>query len=199
MDKNKKRIEGEPLSAAHLKPAKLLIQKLFGEKLGPVTAVYRNKGIAFFEGAATWIDEGGHRSYIQLKKGFKKGAYLRIYKRDEILAHEMVHVMRAHLNSNKYEEVFAYLTSASSFRRYFGPIFRHSFEPIILLFSLPLFFWTALPLILLLVFFLGRLVFLQREFNYARAQIRLLLKPGENPLKILVRLNDAQIDGFANR
>ena len=86
---------------------------------------YSNKNLTPFEGGATWIDEANIPS-VQLRKELEKGSYLRLYKRDEIIAHEAVHAMRMAFNENQFEEILAYSTSKSAVRRFSGPHFNAS-------------------------------------------------------------------------
>ena len=94
-------------------------------------ASFCNKKLSMFEGAATWIlneENSGKIPILQLKESFfKKKRYLKIYKLEEILTHEFVHFARCNFEENVFEEFFAYLTSASIFRRILGPITSFSF------------------------------------------------------------------------
>ena len=59
-----------------------------------------------------------------IRRSFKTQEKWLIYNRDELLAHELCHVARIALLSEEFEETFAYQTSASSFRKLIGGIFR---------------------------------------------------------------------------
>lgn len=56
-----------------------------------------------------------------------------IYNRDELLAHEMCHVARVALDSVVFEEMFAYQTATTGFRRSMGSVFRSPFDSYMLL------------------------------------------------------------------
>ena len=63
---------------------------------------------------------------IQLRQIFaQQKDYLCIYNRDEIIIHELVHVGMM-FAERRFEEVFAYETSSSAFRRWFGPLIQLS-------------------------------------------------------------------------
>lgn len=47
---------------------------------------------------------------------------------EEILAHEAIHVCRMAFDEPIFEEMLAYQTSPSHFRRFFGPLIRHPYE-----------------------------------------------------------------------
>ncbi|MCP5470336.1 MAG: hypothetical protein H7A36_07535 [Chlamydiales bacterium] len=132
-----------------------------------VTIKYSNKGLRFWEAGCTWIENGD--ATIQLRTCFKaKERYLGLISKKELLAHEMVHAMRAHLNEPRFEEVLAYQTSSLAFRRYFGPFFRTPRESLLFMVALLVtpFFWP-LPTLLVGVGLL-RLVRTQRTYAKAR-------------------------------
>src|SRR6478609_5859945 len=59
------------------------------------------KGLRLWEGGCTWIDEG--HVTIQIHPAFQqKGKYCG-YERDEILAHELVHVIRSQFEEPIFE------------------------------------------------------------------------------------------------
>lgn len=59
-----------------------------------------------------------------IRRAFAEKDHWLIYRRTELLAHELCHIARIGLGSHEYEEVFAYRTSGSGFRRAIGGIFR---------------------------------------------------------------------------
>ncbi len=147
---------------------------------------YSNKGLRFWEAGCTWSDGS-----IQLRKVFEKKRVWLLYSRDEIIAHEQVHAKRLHLEEPVFEEILAYRTSKSRFRRYWGPIFRTPKES--LLFALTLLFppfipWALLPILGLVAFGMMRLIRLQRIFSKAEAKVG----------KEIVNLKDKEIFALAN-
>lgn len=54
-------------------------------------------------------------------------------ERDELVAHEMCHIARAALQSQAYEELFAYQTATTTFRRFTGGIFREQLDSFLFL------------------------------------------------------------------
>ena len=181
-----------------------LLKELFGCEPDWVPVEYSNKGLALWEGAATWIEKGIVR--IQLKKGFKKGVYLGLYRRDEVLAHELVHLSRMAFEEPKFEEVFAYITSKSKLRRLVGALFRRPLESTLfvataflplgalllgsaewfpVLWSIPLFYFSFLA---------ARLTLTQRTLNKC---IKALFTLVEKPLGLALRLTDKEISLFS--
>jgi hypothetical protein len=145
--------------------AKKHVKDLYDIEVDCPSIVFDNQGLYFFEGGCTWIHEDG-RASIQIRKD-----KLFFYKKEEILAHELVHFFRKDLSETIFEEIIAYETSNSKFRRYFGPLFRSSFECFIALlslmlpfFSLPLIFFTFFTLL----FFLIRNVYRQSQWRKAK-------------------------------
>jgi hypothetical protein len=85
--------------------------------------------LAPWQAGATWLDS--HSVYtIQLRR---KNWLLRWIDENEILAHEAAHAARAAFNEEKNEELFAYLTSNTRWRRVLGPLFQTPKEPLIIL------------------------------------------------------------------
>jgi hypothetical protein len=169
------------------------------------------KGLLPWEGAATWIEEnadGQKISAIQLKPSLPS-----FYSLDEVLAHELVHAMRVGFEESRFEEVLAYQTSKSKFRRYFGPIFSKTAEVkgfIFLMLVTWLLYWTELVLDVEWggAFFFGapslalgwgvfRLMRTQKVFSNALRNLeQVIAKPGKS-LAVALRLTDAEIAQFA--
>ncbi|OGN55619.1 MAG: hypothetical protein A2098_02125 [Chlamydiae bacterium GWF2_49_8] len=176
------------------------IETLFGCAPDWVPLSYSNRGLAPWQGAAVWIEEGSAR--IQLKKGFQKGRYLRIYSESEVLSHELVHLVRMAFDEPRYEEIFAYLASKSAFRRAFGPLFCRPGEAA-LFFALSFFpflsfFWPT-PLFLAfpgiyLLFLLWRLYKSRKRLNRC---LENLASIAPRPLVLAVRLSDEEVALFA--
>jgi hypothetical protein len=120
--------EKNSLPSSHWDWAKRRLDSLFGFDPQSLSVFYSNEQLSLWQGAACWIDEM-NVPILQLKNGFKKGTYLKIYSRDEVLAHEAVHAARAAFNEEENEEFFAYATSGVRWRCLFGPMIRRSWEP----------------------------------------------------------------------
>ena len=170
-------IAGEEWAIAHRRT-----QELFGFTVDWVPLTYSNQKLPFWEGAATWISETG-LPHIQLRKAFKKGRHLG-YSRDEILAHESVHAARMAFDEPRFEEIIAYQTSKSPLRRFFGPLFRRTWESALFMTALTLtpFF---LPSLVIPAYFFFRLLRNQMIFRRCRKK---------HPLSVIIGLTDREIE-----
>ena len=93
---------------------------------------YSKKKLPFWQGGCTWIDEIGTPS-LQLHPNFSKKSHHFGYKKEEVLDHEFIHVLRSAFDEPIYEEIFAYQTSQKWWRRHLGPLFRSNKEAFFLL------------------------------------------------------------------
>jgi hypothetical protein len=98
-----------------------------------VPLFFSNYKLPFWQGGCAWIfqmtEQSPTSALIQLREVFNRSPkYLAIYDRNELLTHELSHVGRMMFQEPKFEEVMAYRTSNSSFRRWFGPIIQSSAE-----------------------------------------------------------------------
>lgn len=143
---------------------------LFGFSTDWIVAYYSNARLTFFQGAATWINTQNSLRIpvIQLKEKFETGSLHKLYRREEVLAHEAVHAARMQFDEPLFEEFFAYRTSPHIWRRLLGPLFLRPWEATVflVLFLIPLgleiarFFYPEIsPLFLYLPFvFFGLLL-----------------------------------------
>lgn len=169
-----------------------------------VWLLFENKGLRFWEGGCTWI-ERNHIS-LQLNKAFKYRKKYFGYARKEVIAHELVHVVRASFEEPVFEEILAYQTSTSAFRRYFGPILRTTKETTL--------FWGAFSFLVVAGLFsifqsaaymgmafllMGgslRLFRSQQIFRKTRKKLSALVGK-EKALPVMLRLTDREIIRFS--
>ena len=101
-----------------------LVWRLYGARPDWVPAYYEDRGLPLLTGgmAVTFKENetSPWKTFFQLKSVFQKKDRWLIYGSGELINHEMCHVARAALRSVRYEEYFAYQTSASRFRRWIG-------------------------------------------------------------------------------
>ena len=192
--------------AAHLPspPASSLAQHLFDIAPDWVEINYTAKGLRFWEGACTWIEE--NQITLQLHPAFlKKMTYWR-YGREEVIAHELVHVVRGAFEEPVFEEILAYRTSSSPVRRFWGPILRSANESLIGVLSLmactvaaffePLYLAAMTGTVGLLGGGIIRLVRTQRTFTSALHKIAELFGD-EKAHAVMIRLTDREIIRFS--
>lgn len=184
-----------------------------------VPIFYSNRGLGLWHGGGTVLDYvGGHVfPSVQLRSALQAtGRYLGFYRIEEFLAHELVHVGRVAFEEHGFEEILAYRTSRSAFRRIFGPIARSGFEAwlfvMVLLVSISLdyFFYAmgwleaALWTIWLYLFPLGLLIYgfwrlgrAHRIFRQCIAALTALTGDSDRARYVLYRLTDSEMRLFA--
>lgn len=106
-----------------------LTDHFFGIEPDWVPLFFSNKQLAPWQGGAVWIFQETEQSppgaFIQLKRNFaSKETYLGLYKRSELVAHECAHIGRMLYDEPEFEEMLAYQTSTSAFRRWLGPLIK---------------------------------------------------------------------------
>ncbi|MES2122232.1 MAG: hypothetical protein V4492_05585 [Chlamydiota bacterium] len=186
-----------------------LIEKLFRVSPTWIEVEVSSQGLLPWEAAAAWIDqdkEGDAACRIQIRKRHW-------YPQAEVIAHEMVHALRAQFQEEQFEEVLAYQTSASSFRRYFGPLFAKPSETKALIITLVIpwalfiadlfwdFPWDLSPVFSLPCIALGwmglRLMRKQRTFARCLEHLAASLPRPECALAVALYLTDDEIVLFS--
>lgn len=193
---------------------------LFDIVLDWVPVVFSNYKMALWHGGCAWIFQMSQDSptaaFFQLRKSLaKKQTYLGLYDREELVEHESAHVGRMMFQEPKFEEVIAYRTSKSAFRKFFGPIVQAPWES--LLFLLILFFcligelyflssnasgwggllmWLKGAAVLLIILGLGRVVLRQWQFSRCHKVLESALGNGQKADAVIYRLQDHEIISF---
>jgi len=192
----------------------------WGITLSWIPLVYSNRKLLPWQGAVSWVTEtheGIPFSFVQLRKGFKRGR-MGFNTQEEVLCHEAVHMMRATFNEPRFEEILAYFPSKKRWRSFLGPLFRKPSQAIFF-FSLscisiaaqassiffldsPLFPYIKFcPIIPSFDLFL-RFIFLirdQRIFQKALRTLRALFPKQKNLFVIALHLKDSEIRSFAKK
>ena len=156
-----------------------------------------NKKLPFWVGGMTWIltfDDGCKIPFIQLPKTLRRYTFT---KEEEILAHERVHALRVAFNEPIFEEILAYQSSPSKFRRFFGPLCATTKETSLVMGSflvgiVPYCFWIS-PLVICTL--LIRLFKRQRLLKRAKLALQKRLK---HPEIAILLLSDPEILQAAN-
>jgi hypothetical protein len=177
--------------------------------------IFSNDRLAPWHGGSAWIFqqtlETPLGAFFQLRKNFQYSErYPRIYDRRELIAHESAHVGRMAFEEPIFEEMLAYQTAPSSFRRIFGPIVQSARESL---------FFVALLLVSLLVSLLdfseqsylgwilllpwiflgiglGRLWVRRNQFARCLAVLNLALGKPAAAFAVIYRLTDQEIIQF---
>ncbi|MCM8532306.1 MAG: hypothetical protein NE330_14180 [Lentisphaeraceae bacterium] len=108
-------------------PAKIT-SDLYDFKIDWVPGFYITPDFGMLFGGCAYSFDPDFFSLFIIRNSFKKKNKWLFYERDELMSHELCHVARFALKSNTYEEMFAYQTSTSGFRRKFGSMMRAAWE-----------------------------------------------------------------------
>lgn len=148
------------------------------------------------------------KSYFQLKEVFQKKDKWFIYPAEEIVSHEMCHVARASLESERYEESICYSISPSALRRVFGGALLSGSDANYLLLSMlfiplgailslefPGLGWlpplTPIPFYLLLIYGLVRNYLIRSELKKTKSLLSVFFANRAD--EVLFRLTDNEI------
>lgn len=109
-------------------------------------SITTKKGLPFWFGAMTLICdyEGQKIPILELPKK-PRGLSLTT---EDLIAHERIHFLRSAYQEPRFEELLAYRTSRSKWRKYLGPLFQSPWESYLCmaLFILPIFIGPAILL-----------------------------------------------------
>lgn len=145
----------------------------WGFKVDWVPLLYSKKKLLPWEGAIFWATHIQLHPTLQTKKLFGNSL-------TDILHHESIHAAREAFNEPQFEELLAYTTAPSLWKRWIGPLFSRIWE--FPLFAISLFF---LPFTLPIpAFFLLRLLYLQLTFHRLKKRF---------PFPVLFCLTDQEI------
>lgn len=193
-----------------LEEALPITERLFGIAPSWIPLNFSNQQLPPWVGGCAWIFQKTKSSptgaFIQLRKSLKDSPSLLLYDRKELLAHELSHVGRMAFDEPKYEEIFAYMTSPHTFRRFIGPVFSQNWEMMIFMTFVIFVFLADLcslwwggwdsyvalfPLKILPFAWLGWLLC---KLTLKQLKIKRLKK--RFPVKLLYCLTDLEIDSF---
>ncbi|MDT8389595.1 MAG: hypothetical protein RRC34_03700 [Lentisphaeria bacterium] len=206
-------IEGLTFTADRRIPRELIggvseiTRKRYGFSIDWVPGFFADPSFGWlFGGCAYYFDPDFFALFIIRKSFAEKNRWL-IYKRDELLSHELCHVARSGLKADFFEEEFAYSLSTSWFRKTVGGLFRSGSEAFYLLGGtmlilaariIQLFVFKSLPLWPFTLVMTGILAYL----GFRLVQLRKLIKTarekltaavGVNAEKVLFRCTDLEI------
>ncbi len=135
-----------------LREAFPMTQELYGMEPDWLPIFFSNYKLVPWHGGCAWIFQMTENSptaaFFQLRKAFREqGNYLGLYQRKELMAHEISHVGRMMFQEPCFEEILAYRSSQSWFRRTFGPLLEAPWEGMAFVFILLLIFILDLSLL----------------------------------------------------
>lgn len=192
-----------------IKQASLSItQKLYGMAPAWVPVFFSNHQLAPWHGGCAWIfkilAESPTAAFLQLRACFRhKKTFLGLYHREELIPHELAHVGRMMYDEPQFEELLAYRSSFSPWRRFLGPIVQSSRESLFFI-ALLVFVvlsnltgmsaWITLIPVGLVALAFCRLMY--RRIIYDRCLNRLKMLCDE-PDHLIYRLTDEEINRFS--
>ena len=188
-----------------------LTDRLYGFRTRHVPGFFLTRGVGLLWGGCMIGDTVEPLAVFLIRGAFRNRRRWLLYRRDELLAHELCHSMRQPLHDQELEEFFAYRTSPSPLRRYLGNCFIHDRDAV--LFVLPMLllaaaqtvqsFWYArLPVwpfwILAPLYLIRLLIRNQRSRCRCFAAARMLERWGiARPFAVLMRCTTPEIRRIA--
>lgn len=201
---------GDRIPAPDWRPAQAHTEALFGFQVDWVPGFFSQYRMGLlFAGCAFYTYEDFFAVFI-VRESFRERSKWLIYSRDELIAHELTHIAHIGFRTRNFEEMFAYQTAHSPFRRLLGGMLRSTVDTYLLMGStltlaafqavnvllrpLPMVYvWSAFAAVI--AFILGRYGFYHRRFR--RAQATLADRFGGAALAVLFRCSEAEIAELA--
>lgn len=113
------RIPAELFAEAHD-----ITEALYGFRAEWVTGFFLDPRCSLLFGGCAYYFYPDFFALFIIRDSFRRRRRWLIYQRDELLAHELCHVGRVGLGSLRFEEIVAYQTASTTFRRATGGIFQ---------------------------------------------------------------------------
>jgi hypothetical protein len=196
-----------------IQEASAVTEKLYHFSINWVPGFFLSKSIGLLWGGCAIHIPEEYLTVFLIRKNFAARKRWFIYRREELLAHELCHAARSPLKDFVFEEFFAYQTAPSRIRRYLGNCFRTQFDA--LLFVLPVMLLLAaqlvdtftsfkMPVWIFWIIALACPAFMLLRNQFARncfykARKSLLTIPGAIPEPILFRCTRQEIKAIAGK
>lgn len=123
-------IEGLKLSKADMiaphffNEVKSVCERLYSFSIDWVPGFFIDPSFSLLFGGCAFYFYPDFFAVFIIRRSFKHNERWLIYRRQELLAHELCHVARIGMESTTYEENFAYQTALSPFRQLLGGLFH---------------------------------------------------------------------------
>ena len=111
----------------------MLLKTFMNFSVAWVPGFFLSKSLGLLWGGCAFTMPDSLFSVFLIRRSFSAQKKWFIYRRDELLAHELCHAARGPLRDMIYEEHFAYMTAPSRVRRYMGNCFRTKWDAMIFL------------------------------------------------------------------
>lgn len=212
----------DPAAQAMLNEVLPFTQELYGIQPQWVPLMFSNYQLAPWHGGCAWIFQLDEHSptaaFLQLRARFRTSStYLGFYSRHELIAHELAHVGRMLYQEPQFEEIWAYQSSSSFWRRQLGPIVQSSKESLFFILFLGGVILSDLALLsfpyektihiawglkgvlfILIALALSRLLYRQHIFKKCLQNLKILYPQSSLASHLLYRLRDNEIKQFAH-
>jgi len=132
------------IDAEIMTEAASITEKLYGFSINWVPGFFMSTSLGLLWGGCAISLPEEHCAFFLIRKNFRNAKKWFIYRRDELLAHELCHIARTPVNDLSFEEYFAYQTSFSRLRRYIGNCFIVAYDAI--LFIMPIMILLAVQI-----------------------------------------------------
>jgi hypothetical protein len=132
---------GDRIPPEIMAEASAFTERLFGFSVDWAPGFFLSQNLSFLWGGCAITDPDEYFTVFLIRSSFAAKPRWFIYRREELLAHELCHAARMVLNDACYEEHFAYMTASSRLRKYIGNCFQTKYDAI--LFILPVFILLA--------------------------------------------------------
>ncbi len=196
-----------------IQEASAVTEKLYHFSINWVPGFFLSTSIGLLWGGCAIHIPEEHLTVFLIRKNFARKKRWFIYRREELLAHELCHAARSPLKDFVFEEFFAYQTAPSKIRRYLGNCFRSQFDallfvmPVMLLLAVQLvdtFSRFRMPVWIFWIIALACPTFMLLRNQFARnifykARKALLAIPGAIPEPILFRCTRQEIKAIASK
>ncbi len=124
----------ERIPAEIVEEAGEITSALFDFRITHVPGFFITRGVGLLWGGCMIGDTELPFSFFLIRGAFRDRVRWFLYRRSELLAHELCHSMRQSLHDVPLEEFFAYRTSPSPFRRYLGNCFIRDTDALFFIF-----------------------------------------------------------------
>ncbi len=129
-----------------LEEATEINKRFYDFSINWVPGFFLSKSLGIFWGGCAISFEESQFTIFLIRASFAKQKKWFLYRRDELLSHELCHIARMPIGDKLYEEFFAYRSSPSGFRRYFGSCFRTQADSLI--FVIPIFLLLIMQILI---------------------------------------------------
>lgn len=113
--------------------ARARTEDLYGFSIDWVPGFYTQYRMGLLFAGCAYYSYDDYFALFILRRSFQHRERWLIYSRTELMAHELCHIAHLGLNSRHYEEILAYQTATSPFRRWVGGVLRTPRETTILM------------------------------------------------------------------